>query len=266
MPCDLQTLDALDNYRTMLAKLEAILIEYNISNVIITGDLAADPKKGRFWRELKHFMNSLSLFILDEQLPKDSFTYLCPARHTTSWLDHVLCTKELIGKVTVMKIDYEGSLYDHFPVCFSLAYELKLNKQVIAEFESKQYVNWDKLSEIDKENIKAKIDLILDEYKLSDTELFHCCEIGCKSKRHRKLCDKSFKLMKTVLLRATEEYLVLPKGKFRIIPGWNEYVEELHDIAREYFLQWVRQGKPLDGVHLVNMKHSRQQFKFALNN
>ena len=87
MPCDLQTMEALDNYRSMIAKLDVIIREQNINEVIITGDFNADPFKGRFWTELLAFKDSHSLVMKDELLPEDSFTYLCPARNTTSWLD-----------------------------------------------------------------------------------------------------------------------------------------------------------------------------------
>ena len=123
------TVQALDNYRRMLAILEAILIEHYINNVILAGDLHADPRMGRFWKELNVLLNSLSLFILDEQLPQDSFTYLCPAKSTTSWLDHVMCTEDLIRSITNMKIDYEGALYDHFPLYFNLTFFLSLRNE-----------------------------------------------------------------------------------------------------------------------------------------
>ena len=265
MPCDMQTCDALHNYRTMLAKLGVLLREQNISNVILTGDFNADPRKGRFWGELKVFMNSFSLFILDEQLPQDCFTYLCPAKSTTSWLDHVLCTHHLINFVTNMRVDYEGALYDHFPLYFDLSFDMELAEKVEEKVARKQYVSWNKLTEEDKRNIKMKIDFLLNKYKLPDNELFICSKVGCKSKKHRKQLDKLFKLMKTVLLEATEEYVIRVKEKFKIIPGWNDYLKDLHALARKYFLEWLCKGKPLNGIHVLNMKQSRSQFKSALD-
>ena len=96
MRCDLQTYDALDRYRTMLANIEIVIKEQNVSNVVLAGDCNADPFKGRFQKELLGFMQSISLLLVDEVLPDDSFTYLCPAKNITSWLDHVLCNKEML--------------------------------------------------------------------------------------------------------------------------------------------------------------------------
>ena len=263
MPCDKQTLDALDNYRTMLAKLDVIVKEQNLSNIILTGDFNADPKKGRFWGELKVFMSSFSLYALDEQLPQDTFTYLCPAKSTTSWLDHVLCTNQLRSLVTNIKIDYERALYDHFPLYFNLAFELKHDEKV-EDSDRREYVRWNKLTEDDKVNIKVKIDSLLNKYNLLDNELFFCCKIGCKSKRHRKLCDKLFRIMKLVLLEATKDYVAKAKENFKIVPGWNDYIKELYTLARKHFLEWLEKGKPLDGIHMLNMKQSRSNFKYKL--
>ena len=56
MPCDLQTAEALENYRCMLSKVEVVIREQNVTDLIIAGDFNADPKKGRFWHELSEFM------------------------------------------------------------------------------------------------------------------------------------------------------------------------------------------------------------------
>ena len=95
LPCDFQTMDSLDRYRNTLASLGNVIKEQNINNVIIVGDFNADPNKGRFWRELSILSESLSLHCLDSKLPRDTFTYLCPAKSSTSWLDHILCTNHL---------------------------------------------------------------------------------------------------------------------------------------------------------------------------
>ena len=113
LPCDSQTTSAFDNYRDALAKLEVIIREQNISNVVITGDFNADPYKGRFWNELCNFIKSLSLVFIDEQLPRDTFTYLCPAKDTTSWLDHIFCSRQVVDSINNVRVNYEASIYDN---------------------------------------------------------------------------------------------------------------------------------------------------------
>ena len=48
------------------------------------------------------------------------------------------------------------------------------------------------------------------------------------------------------------------------IPGWNEYVQDLHTTAREHFLEWVAIGKPRSGELFSRMCRSRAEFKRAL--
>jgi len=48
------------------------------------------------------------------------------------------------------------------------------------------------------------------------------------------------------------------------IPGWNTYVRERHDAARESYLIWLDLGKPRTGAWYDNMRFSRAKFKLAL--
>ena len=48
------------------------------------------------------------------------------------------------------------------------------------------------------------------------------------------------------------------------IPGWNDFVDDRHKIAREAFLCWVTAGKPRYGNEFMLMKRTRARFKLAL--
>ena len=135
LPCDFQTMDSLDKYRNALALLGNVIKEQNINNVVLVGDFNADPNKGRFWRELSVFSESLSLSCLDSKLPRDTFTYLCPAKSSTSWLDHILCTNQLFQCFSNVYVEYGDAICDHFPVNFELKLPIIL-KQGIKEFSN----------------------------------------------------------------------------------------------------------------------------------
>ena len=47
-------------------------------------------------------------------------------------------------------------------------------------------------------------------------------------------------------------------------PGWNEYTDELHNVASQNFLDWVESGKPKHGPFFDSMKPSRARFKYGL--
>jgi len=45
------------------------------------------------------------------------------------------------------------------------------------------------------------------------------------------------------------------------IPGWNTYVREKHDVARDAYRSWVSDGKPKYGYAFDCMKRTRAVFK-----
>ena len=160
-PCDKQTADALHEYRCMLEKLRVVVLENSVNSVILVGDFNADPKKGRFWNELNNFVQSLSLYVLNDSFPKDTFTYLCPARNSTSWLDHVVCSYRVIEKVSKLRVNYSGAIYDHFPICFDLSLEINV-MHFSKEFFYEKSVDWRNMKEKDKVNIRNKLDNLIE--------------------------------------------------------------------------------------------------------
>jgi hypothetical protein len=48
------------------------------------------------------------------------------------------------------------------------------------------------------------------------------------------------------------------------VPGWNDYVDEKHSVARSAFLDWVAEGKPRHGLSFKIMTKTRAAFKLAL--
>ena len=51
---------------------------------------------------------------------------------------------------------------------------------------------------------------------------------------------------------------------FHRLPGWNERAEELHNVARHSFVEWIVDGKPKHGTVFDDMKRSRARFKYEL--
>ena len=48
------------------------------------------------------------------------------------------------------------------------------------------------------------------------------------------------------------------------VPGWNEFVDEKHDLARQAILDLVSAGRPHDNFFLPRMRRTRAAFKHAL--
>ena len=52
--------------------------------------------------------------------------------------------------------------------------------------------------------------------------------------------------------------------KYSLRPGWNEYVDELHQQAREAFKNWVIAGKSRHGPECEIKKKAVARFKYAV--
>ena len=264
MPCDLQTNDALENYRQALSLLSVVIQEQNTNHVILKGDFNADPSKGRFWELLNDFTRPLFLRILNDRLPSDTFTYLCPSRNTTSWLDHVICTTKIAEMVVNISVDYDRAIFDHFPLSCSLnihtgIFHISDTEKIIQEF-----VDWNRMTASDREIVKQYIDSEIMKRRLLDSHSLSCFDFNCTHKDHRIDMAHIFESIKCLLIEATDKFKFINEKRFKIIPGWNEHVKHLHEIARDSFLLWKERGRPPDGECAELMKKTRADFRAAL--
>ena len=264
LPCDLQTNDALESYREALALLSVVIQEQNTNHVILMGDCNADPSKGRFWDLLNDFTRSLSLRILNDRLPSDTFTYLCPSRNITSWLDHVICTSKLNDMVMNISVNYDRAIFDHFPLSCSLNIHTDVFCFNDAEKIIHEFVNWNRMTSRDREIIKQFIDSEIMKKKLLDSHSLSCLDLNCSHKNHRIEMLHIFESIKCILLEATDKFKFTNEKRFKVIPGWNDNVKHLHQIARESFLLWKERGRPPHGQFVEDMKKTRANFRAAL--
>ena len=148
------------------------------------GGFNADPLKGRFWKLLCEFCDSMSLHILQDFQPSDAFTCLCPTRNTTSWLDHFICSNKFKDNVINVSVNYQTALYDHFPITVVLNISIYLehfkdNDKVICN-----YVNWNKMTHNDKEDIKNYIEREIIRQKLLESNCLLCFNPNCENESH----------------------------------------------------------------------------------
>ena len=89
-------------------------------------------------------------------------------------------------------------------------------------------------------NITAYVDKISQYYEL----VIYCIQVACYKTMPKRVCASK-----------SEDY---------VVSGWNEYVNDKHEAARQAYLDWVYLNKPRQGPSFVLMKQSRAQFKLAL--
>lgn len=88
-------------------------------------------------------------------------------------------------------------------------------------------VKWNKLSEGDKKHIKTVMMELIEKQGLLCQEVFNCKNLNCKNAAHLESIDKLFEKAKTILSESANEFSFVKYNKFRVIPGWNDYVKDL---------------------------------------
>ena len=98
-----------------------------------------------------------------------------------------------------------------------------------------------------------------------ECDLFSC-STQCHDPAHKVELDRLYTDINNIITLASKhmrkEY---SSQKFKKIVGWNDYVQDFHNVARTNFLSWIDNGRPRCGVIFDNMKESRKQFKKALD-
>ncbi len=135
----------------------------------MVGDLNADlpDNSSMFAKHMLHFCVDNNFKISSKMLlPKDSYTYISEAWHTTSWLDHCISTTEAHDIIKSMTILYGESISDHVPFLMLIDFESlpKINYECKRAVLVK--VDWSKITDEDLETYYGKTDTLLNKVVL----------------------------------------------------------------------------------------------------
>ena len=261
--CDYGDTESLLLYRSILADLSNICESQSFSEIIIVGDVNADPSKGRFFKDFDAFVRSHSLFFNDiSSLPAATYSYISPTNACgTSFIDHVAASR--LDLTTDHKVLYGHAFYDHMPISFNLVLPYRLEFDKLDNEPAIHYntVDWSKVDSTRKTRYRDDLDdICLDIWD----EVLACDDVNCSRIDHLAALNTIY----SAILEATHiasDFLPTVKNckKHRII-GWNTHCKELYATARESFLAWHHSGRIRQGQFFDNMKQSRASFKNAL--
>ncbi|XP_022818122.1 uncharacterized protein LOC111350703 [Spodoptera litura] len=260
--------DNLCEFTECLSELNAIIEGNDVNSVIILGDFNAHPGK-LFHSELLSFCTEQSWSCVDtELLPNDTYTYVCGASGSHSWLDHCVVTtaaRSAILSASVLNSDVYWS--DHYPlllVCNFNAIRSSCQQPTKTSNISRNSVKWGErnTNQIDKYHRICNSKLKLIDFPPE----FQCCADGmCNIDEHKFLLDDMYNKIINILTRAAKASYSLPKrNNYRYVTGWNRYVSDAHRRARFCFQTWVSAGKPKSGDLYIRMCESRKMFKSRL--
>ena len=103
--------------------------------------------------------------------------------------------------------------------------------------------------------------------KISIPSAIKCTKVNCKSIEHRHETDFYYSEICKALHCSSLDFIPSSKSsdcRDYIVPGFNDYVKDLHSTARSDYGAWRDAGKPRSGAPCSNMRRSRLKFKYAL--
>ena len=260
----------LTEYLENLIRLETILSDFEYDCMYFIGDFNADPFTGRAWGNLREFMerNSLTCFDYDI-LDSDTFTFTNYGDSHCKWLDHIIgrgCQGVIVKDLQV-HYDLIGS--DHLPISMTLEVNsenidcpIVQNIGTVDEYHG--YIDWKCLK---TDEVKVIETLAMDIMgNFLNMKVNQCCNVGCRKESHLSQIDDMYELLVTSVLTASRLFhkRKVRKFKFKVIPGWNRNIKQLHSLAREQYLKWLELGRHRNTVQFDRMKESRKTFKNAL--
>ena len=153
---------------------------------------------------------------------------------------------------------------DHLPISVSLDFTISPIIPNTYACHRTKITNWSKAKDQDLAMYYS-----MTYHTLRDIAIMlalKCHDVNCKSAEHREQIDVTYSQICCALEHASLESI--PTCQFRdsrdhIVPGFNEYVKELHTTARCDYIVWRNAGRQRSGQICTDMRRSRLRFKYA---
>ena len=153
-------------------------------------------------------------------------------------------------------------------MCIDL--DLQRIPEIVVDNSTRQRgLAWDKINDDDRAKYCDLSDANLLRIPIPHDAL-RCIDANCTYVNHRNDLNKFYDNITESISKASEAIFdnkcagTNRRNDTHSVPGWNEHVNELHNIARQSFLEWIVEGKPKHGTVFDDMKLSRARFKYEL--
>ena len=202
-----------------------------------------------------------NIYHKSSEFSKSDFTYLCPASSSTSLIDHIFCSQNIKNNIINSEILYSFSLFDHFPIKFTLDVKLTLSHSFFVSKLDKSFIDWNKVKNNEIKKFQYNIDKLINDNKVTINNFTECSRGNCNNKSCCDNLDSLFNLILFILISSCNFLVKKSKKKYQQVAGWNEYVKLAYKNAHNHFIVWKNEGKPLNCLSHTNMIESRRIFK-----
>ena len=221
-------------------KFKCIIESASTSYVCILGDFSANiQSQSIFGTELIEFCDMNNLCFTDRMmLLPDAFTFVSQAHDTTSWLDRSITTSTRQTFVADVSIINSAVCSDHLPLSVQITWDgIPLYDSNFVK-KTRTIHKWHLASEEDKHKYYNCTHRLLSDIEIPIKALY-CKDSNCAN--HNIGLESFYNQIVSAMKLATQKCIPTTKSsaKFKVIPGWNEYVKEHHDIARNALHLWT---------------------------
>lgn len=255
-----------DKYMDCLAAISSCVNELQTTCFAIMGDFNANLMStghSLFGKHLVNFCNDNDYIISSKSLlPPDSYTYVCEARGTHSWLDHVVSSEDFNQSVNHMSIGYDITDDDHIPFFVSMDIEnIPLVTDSTNDYTPR--LKWEKSTREDQAKYCQQTEHLLQGLVLP--EALFCRSTVCTDTSHVGAITSFYDNIVKCLKGASDKTIPVSKPqKNKIKPGWTDYVSDLYTSYRSARRNWALAGKPRRGPTYEIYKSAKARSKYAI--
>ena len=242
--------------------------------IIFAGDMNLDLSRNtRFVNIMREFFLNCNLISVWSSFNVD-FTF---SNHqtrngnnilTTSCIDHFVVQPIVLSQISHAQVIHLGNnLSNHDPIFLSI----KIDSVPIVSTTENSDANvhipkpvWRKASEVHINNYRNDLKSKLGNHVL--TEGILCNDPSCSDSNHHKDVDAFCNLIINSIDSAVHSNIPLskPTPNNSAKPGWSVLVKPFQDDAKFWHAIWISMGKPLNCQIYNVMKHTRNQYHYAV--
>ena len=241
-----------DKYLENLGYISACIDEAPCTNFAIIGDWNANlgsTGTNMFKRHMIEFCDNNGLSISSMLLlPNNSYTHIYTRENATfySWLDHIVCSKDMHNAINSIEVLYDISDEDHLPVRFTVNVS-NMPTLTNATNDYTPKINWNDIPD----NKLAEYHIATSKHLSNVTipvEALCCSNTKCYDVSHRKYLETMYDDITNSLCCSSKQIIKSNKNKNHFHkPGWTDYVSDLYNFSRETYKIWTDKGKPRQG-------------------
>ena len=258
-----QCADNFEDYCNCLGKIAAIVHEADTRNIVITGDFNAGVNT-LFEHELVELCKGEHLSISDyEILGRNSgfYTYVSDAHHSTSWLDHVICSSNMhnvIGSIYYVVDKLPSS--DHLPLGVTFSMKIVDKARVTSahvnnDNEACQTTDWSNATANCKQAYATESNRLLGGVCIPDALLYK--HVNCTNPDHIAAIDYFYQSINRSLIASSADTIrsrhYTCRERHKAVPGGMKHA---HGVARNSYIIWRNSGRHRHGPVSDDMRRS----------